>query len=177
MFWWTLRGGNDVFEFANNKNVLLVYLTAVIKKFMIIYLTFAWTSTQGAFLPWYKIWTRVTAKAAFAPSYPSSQSVLLSNDRAPNSTFETVSTTVSTVSFSVLRVGVTERWLVNEYEWDYASSLAFCLSSGRLDQTTTRSKGKVIIVWAKKVQREAKYNFAWSFQDRMLYDSGIMEAK
>ena len=94
MFWWTLRGGNDVFEFANNKNVLLVYLTEVIKKVMIIYLTFAWTSTQGAFLPWYKIWTRVTGKAAFAPSYPSSQSVLLSNDRAPNSTFETVSTTV-----------------------------------------------------------------------------------
>ena len=64
MFWWTQRGGNDVFEFANNKNVLLVYLTAVIKKVMIIYLSFAWTSTQGAFLPWYKIWTRVTAKAA-----------------------------------------------------------------------------------------------------------------
>ena len=46
MFWWTRRGGNDVFEFTNNKNVLFVYLTAVIKKVMIIYLTFAWTSTS-----------------------------------------------------------------------------------------------------------------------------------
>ena len=66
MFWWTLRGGNDVFEFKNNKNVLLVYLTAIIKKvipYLCLNLNFL-LYEQGTLLPWYQIWTRVTAKAA-----------------------------------------------------------------------------------------------------------------